>query len=321
MDSLISVIVPTYNRAHCIEQTLRSVLDQSYRFFELIVVDDGSTDNTHEILGRFGDSIRVITQVNSGVSAARNQGMYAARGRYLAFLDSDDLWLPGKLEHQIRLMHNDGVVFSATNWQTKDEHDSSTAFSSLPFDDSWICDRPTEFVSRRGGHNIMLSSWIVQRDVIAALGGFDTSVDLAEDNHLLFRLAFRGRFALTKKVLLLRETGVDDVKLSRPGNDLKYQRKAVRSMCLATGNAKMLAFSDTKLVQRQFGKLYSYYLRREMELAALDRNSWAVRRRAVEVWSNHPCLKDAVMAAIGIVSPAYIRMRERKKFFPKRKPQ
>jgi glycosyltransferase involved in cell wall biosynthesis len=315
MDPLVSVIIPTFNRAHCIEQSVQSVLNQTYTNYELLLVDDGSTDNTQEVLARFGDKIRIIVQDNAGVSAARNQGIRAARGKYVAFLDSDDLWLPEKLEHQLTLMSTDNVIFSATNWKGKDEQTALTAFSSFSFSDAWICDRPSEFVSRIGGHNMMLSSWIVRRDVILALGGFDTSVDLAEDNHLLFRLAFRGRFALTQKVLLLRETGIDSVKLSRPGNDLKYQRKAVRSMCLAAGNARILAFRDTRLVQCQFGRLYSYYLRREMELAALDMDSWAARRRAFEILTSHPSLKDAIVAVLGAIAPSYIRRRERRKFY------
>jgi len=314
MDNLVSVIIPTYNRAHCVGEAVQSVLNQTYQFFELIVVDDGSTDNTLEVLRAFGDRVRVVSQTNSGVSAARNLGMRTAIGKYLAFLDSDDIWLPEKLEHQLKLMADEGIILSATNWQSKTQNNTASAFDFLTFEDSWICERPTEFVSRIGGHNIMHSSWLVRRDKLLELGGFDAAVDLAEDNHLLFRLAFRGRFALTKKVLLLRDTGFDDVKLTRPGNNLKYQRKATRSMCIATSNARVLAFGESKLVQRQFQRLYSYYLRREMELAAMDGHYWIARRRAFEIWINNPCAVDAFMAAVGIVAPFLIRIRERRKY-------
>lgn len=314
MDNLVSVIIPTYNRAHCIRETVQSVLDQTYQHFELIVVDDGSNDNTLEVLRVFGDRVRVISQTNSGVSAARNLGTRIAVGKYLAFLDSDDTWLPEKLEHQLKLMGDEGIILSVTNWRSKTENEPANAFAFLTFEDSWICERPTEFVSRIGGHNIMLSSWVVRRDKLLELGGFDAAVDLAEDNHLLFRLAFRGRFAFTKKVLLLRDTDFDEVKLTRPGNNLKYQRKATRAMCIAASNARVLAFGESKLVQRQFQRLYSYYLRREMELAAMDGHFWIARRRAFEVLLNKPCAVDALMAAVGIVAPFLIRIRERKKY-------
>lgn len=313
MTDLISVIIPTFNRAHRIEKTIASVRSQTFRNWELIIVDDGSTDNTLEVLERLGEGIKVIRQPNSGPSVARNTGAQAATGKYLAFLDSDDEWLPQKLEEQLKLMVP-GVILSATNWRGQPDNSGRTAFENLPFAESWVCDHPTEFVSRHGGHNIMLSSWLVDRTAFRASGGFDPAADPAEDNHLIFRLAFKGKFALTKKVLLLRDITVDDVKLSRPDGDLKYQRRATRSMLLASGNARILAFSDSPSVQRQFGRLYSYYLRREMELAALDGRTWDVRRRALEVLLHHATVKETLIAALGFFSPNFIRYRERKKY-------
>lgn len=98
----VSVIIPTYNRARLVAESVRSVLDQSYRDLEVIVVDDGSTDGTAGELARlFGGRIRVCVQPNGGNAAARNRGLAEARGELLAFNDSDDLWLPGKLERQV----------------------------------------------------------------------------------------------------------------------------------------------------------------------------------------------------------------------------
>lgn len=105
----ISVIVPTYNRAHLISRSIQSVLAQTYNDFELIVVDDGSTDNTEEVVRALND--RRISYLkhsgNRGVSAARNTGIKAARGSYIAFQDSDDEWLPQKLEKQMALFQQD----------------------------------------------------------------------------------------------------------------------------------------------------------------------------------------------------------------------
>jgi glycosyltransferase involved in cell wall biosynthesis len=97
---LVSVIIPTYNRGWIVKDAIESVLAQDFTDFELIAVDDGSTDNTSEILGEFESDIRVIRQTNRGVSAARNRGIQASVGRWIAFLDSDDLWLRQKLSHQ-----------------------------------------------------------------------------------------------------------------------------------------------------------------------------------------------------------------------------
>ncbi|UCE54571.1 MAG: glycosyltransferase family 2 protein, partial [Desulfobacterales bacterium] len=94
---LVSVIIPTYNRGWTIKEAIDSVLDQDFRDYELIVVDDGSTDNTPDILKSCGNSIAVLQQSNKGVSAARNSGIGVSAGQLIAFLDSDDLWLPQKL--------------------------------------------------------------------------------------------------------------------------------------------------------------------------------------------------------------------------------
>ena len=111
----VSVIIPTYQRPHLVSQTIESVLAQTYTDYEIIVVNDGSTDNTKEVLASFGDKITVINQENQGVAAARNTGIMAARGRYIAFLDHDDLWQPNKLKKQIACLEshpNFGLVYS-----------------------------------------------------------------------------------------------------------------------------------------------------------------------------------------------------------------
>jgi glycosyltransferase involved in cell wall biosynthesis len=103
---LVSVVLPTFNRGYCLERAIRSVLGQTYPDWELIVVDDGSTDDTQAVLESFKDPrIRVFRHsVNRGVAAARNTGLAAARGEFIAFLDSDDEWRPDKLTKQLDVM-------------------------------------------------------------------------------------------------------------------------------------------------------------------------------------------------------------------------
>ena len=111
----VSVVIPTYNSARFIVETLESVFAQTYRDYEVIVVDDGSTDNTKEVLKPYMSRIRYIYKENGGPASARNVGIKNARGEYIAFLDSDDLWLPEKLEKQIRYFEEHpeiGMVFA-----------------------------------------------------------------------------------------------------------------------------------------------------------------------------------------------------------------
>ncbi len=112
---LISVIIPTYNRAHLIKRSAESVLNQTYRNIELIIVDDGSTDNTKEVIDSIKDDrIVYVKQENKGCCAARNKGIELAKGKYIAFNDSDDVWLPNKLEKQLNtaMLNNADVVWS-----------------------------------------------------------------------------------------------------------------------------------------------------------------------------------------------------------------
>lgn len=101
MNSLISCVVPVFNGECFLDETLQSILAQTYRPIELIVADDGSTDGTLAILSGYGDRIRVVTQETAGPAAARNLGLRAARGEFVAFLDADDLWSPEKLARQM----------------------------------------------------------------------------------------------------------------------------------------------------------------------------------------------------------------------------
>lgn len=128
-DKLISVITPTYNCAEFISRTIESVQAQTYQNWEMIIVDDRSKDNTKEIVEKYmKDDNRIkyhLLEVNSGAAVARTTAMQMANGSYMAFLDSDDIWLPDKLEKQIKWMTDNGYAFSCTAYEQIDENDKS----------------------------------------------------------------------------------------------------------------------------------------------------------------------------------------------------
>lgn len=96
---MFSVVIPLYNKKHTIRECIASVLSQSYQDFELLVIDDGSTDNSFQVLSEYSDNrIRIVQQSNGGVSSARNLGLKLAKSKYVALLDADDLWMPDYLE-------------------------------------------------------------------------------------------------------------------------------------------------------------------------------------------------------------------------------
>jgi glycosyltransferase involved in cell wall biosynthesis len=111
----VSIILPTYNRAQLICEAIDSILNQTYQDFQIIVVDDGSTDNTAEVLKSYIPKIRYIQQENKGPGDARNRGIEDAKGKYIAFLDSDDIWMDFKLEIQVDILErltDVGFLFS-----------------------------------------------------------------------------------------------------------------------------------------------------------------------------------------------------------------
>lgn len=124
MDELVSVIMPSYNTALYIEETIQSVLDQTYKNWELLIVDDCSTDDTDEVVQQFLCDKRIHylkNEENSGAAVSRNRALREAKGRWIAFLDSDDLWIPDKLRQQINFMEKKNYHFSYTEYEEIDE--------------------------------------------------------------------------------------------------------------------------------------------------------------------------------------------------------
>ena len=126
---MVSIVMPSYNTASYIADSIRSVLAQTYRDWELLIVDDCSTDNTDEVVKLFLDDKRIRyikNEKNCGAAMSRNRALREARGKWIAFLDSDDLWTPEKLEKQIGFMKENGIHFSYTNYEEMDEKGNRT---------------------------------------------------------------------------------------------------------------------------------------------------------------------------------------------------
>jgi len=203
---IFSVIIPTYNRANFVTKAINSVLRQSFNDYEIIIVDDGSTDTTPQALGQYGRTITVVSQANSGVSAARNTGIRRACGTWIAFLDSDDEWKKNYLARQWeQITGNPTVVAFITNAvNIHPDGQSHTHFENI------ILKRfgTGSFVRvKRPFRIIMNSHWflqstVVRRDILLRAGLFDTSLTIAEDRDVMARLALEGEFGFTREVLV-----------------------------------------------------------------------------------------------------------------------
>ncbi|MBD2387134.1 glycosyltransferase family 2 protein [Cylindrospermum sp. FACHB-282] len=184
----VSVIIPTYQRGHIVSQAINSVLAQTYSDYEIIVINDGSQDNTSQVLAQFSDHHRItaIHQANQGLSAARNAGIRSAKGKYIAFLDDDDLWEPQKLEKQISvleanpgigLIYSDSLFFSDKRGLFPGSY--NTAFPTPNLQVLWTLFRY---------NYIPVLTVIVRRDCLDKVGLFDETLRCCEDYDLWLRV-------------------------------------------------------------------------------------------------------------------------------------
>ena len=189
----VSVIIPTYNCAHCLPRALQSVFGQSYTNFEVIVADDGSTDNVEAAIAPWRDRILYIRNDHAGVSAARNAAVHASTAPYIAFLDADDLWLPTKLERQLSILQADdslGMVCADFSVHYEDGRLVESFFrNAQPIVNGDL------FVRMVSDCFAPPSAVMVRRSALQQAGEFDTSLTVCEDLHLWLRIALRWKVA------------------------------------------------------------------------------------------------------------------------------
>ena len=199
-DPKVSVIIPNYNYSQYLGEAIDSVLAQTVTDIEIIVVDDGSTDGSKELLDSFGDRIRTVFQKNQGVSAARNHGVCISRGEFVAFLDADDLWLPGKIERQLALFADDAELGLAHVGVVDIDGSGNEILERTDGRNGWISDELLRFegpVVLGGG-----SGLVMPRRVFEETGGFDTRLSTSADWDLFYQVSLRYRVGFVPEVLL-----------------------------------------------------------------------------------------------------------------------
>lgn len=201
---MISVIIPLYNKERQIRATLESVLRQSYTDFEIIVVDDGSTDGSAAVVESFQDArLRLIRQENGGVSAARNRGIREAKGEDIAFLDADDLWEPEFLKtlHQLSVQYPSCSVYACNyDFVSPDGTHRPTIIRRLPFmGEHGILSNYFE-VASCSHPPLWTSALMVRKEAMQAIGGFPLGIKSGEDLLTWARLACRFKIAYTKTI-------------------------------------------------------------------------------------------------------------------------
>jgi len=233
----ISVIIPTFNRASFLEGAINSILNQTYQKFEIIIVDDGSTDNTKDILKKF-PKIRYFYQKNSGVSVARNLGIKKSKYDYIAFLDSDDEWREEKLKLQVQFLKDNpkiSIIHTNETWLRNGKEIKKKRYQSKPFG---FC-----FLENLDFCKIGTSTVLIKKSLLKEVGYFDENLKICEDYDLWLRISKIYEIGyinleLIKKIaghngqLSFSEFGIDRYKIDALAKHLnsKYSNEVKKTM-------------------------------------------------------------------------------------------
>ena len=283
-----SIIIPTYNRAATLPRTLRSVFEQSYDDFEVIVVDDGSTDDTAAALAPFRERITYLKQRNAGPGAARNLGLAHARGAYVTFLDSDDLlfpWTLATLAEVIARHDTPALVLSDTLRFTKERDITAQPRASLQTTlkaAGW----PDYLSAAHAGYRIT-TGVIARAEVLREHGGFSTDITSSEDHDLFLRLGEAAGFVfVTSPYLYAYRTGSASLSSDTAAlfEGLRLLLSRERQGCYAGGKARRAerAALLTRIIRYKLRRClasgdyrhaYAVYLRSLSYLLSVDRTA------------------------------------------------
>lgn len=262
---LITVIIPTYNSAQYLNAAVESVLQQTFKDLEILIIDDGSKDNTSELVKSFGDKVRYIYQENAGVSIARNNGIKESKGKYVAFLDADDTWLPTKLEKQVNaLKDNPDYKFCFSDFVGVNQNLQPIEMKRARLLNSAIKD-----LLLRGNVVGSICTVLCERELFDKVGGFDPKLSQCADWDMWIRLATLTDFLFVDEQLVTYRQ--HDSNMSRNAILLEQDSLCVLEKGFAMDsvpkeikNKRRVAFARNYMVLAgtyYHSKLYKHFLR------------------------------------------------------------
>lgn len=259
----ISVIMPNYNNGKFIAQAIDSVLQQDYPNIELIVIDDGSTDNSMEVISSYGGRISILRQQNKGAAAARNHGMRFAQGKFISFIDSDDIWLQGKLSSQIDFLNKNtefiACFCSWRAWNGSDNYDFLTKNAPTNYEvqqdhTGWL------YLKLLKSSIISTITILIRKDIVELVGFFDEKLTSGEDHDYWIRLSRVGKIAKISNLFALYRTNPSSITNSVQCKNfsLVVLKNNVERFGLCNLDGKCLDYSDYKkyIADRNF--VYGY---------------------------------------------------------------
>lgn len=276
----VSVIIPTYNRAKFVTKAIDSVLAQTYSDYEIIVVDDGSTDNTREVLGPYMDKIIYIYQENAGVSAARNTGIRVASGQWIAFLDSDDIWFPDKLSCQMEYINRVGAKLCFTNAVVEEPELLQQDDQNKCFAKRWEMFTEPFDLMLDDFRRPYLPTMVIERSLLDRVGYFDENLTVAEDTRLIYNLVFETPFAYIYTPLVRIDRTNQRKGLTDPNPNVR------RAMCQAhieiISQAYFRCCNKAHPIMRKLRYMLGHFLSVRALINCVDKNYLDARRSALD---------------------------------------
>ncbi|NJL78661.1 MAG: glycosyltransferase [Richelia sp. RM2_1_2] len=260
----ISVIVPVFNGERTIEETIKSILNQTFSNIEIIIINDGSTDTTLEILENIYDSrIKIFSYPNAGLSVSRNRGISQAKGEYISFIDADDLWTADKLELQWQVLQSNSQAAVAYSWTDYIDESGKFIKSGRRIKVNGDAFRKlliTNFLENG-------SNPLIRQQALEKVGGFDESLAAAEDKDMWLRLAANYEFVCVEKPQILYRTSTNSMS-----TNLKRQETASLKV-IERGFSYPQAEKLQHLKKQSLSHLYQYLTFKAIEAPAQQRQT------------------------------------------------
>jgi glycosyltransferase involved in cell wall biosynthesis len=271
----------------------------------IIVVDDGSSDGSAAMLTQaYGGLIRLIEQANGGAAAARNTGVQNATGALVAFLDSDDVWGPGKLATQLEALASAPAVLNYTNYRLGEGGRDKFAMVDLRLPTPYArFERPLELLTRWSGAGVHLSGTLCVRQALLDAGPFDTRLRVAEDTKLFYALARLGAFSVLGLPLWTRNQTIDSVTLTVQADEA-YQREHAQAIVPILEALLGEEAGRGTIVRRNLRRLLAHFAMKQAKFQARDGRLAEARRRAVESLAYDPFGRAALRSVLLAVAPA-----------------
>ncbi len=244
----ISIIIPTYNSARTVEETIASVQKQSFTDYEIIVIDDGSQDNTIDVVKNIAEPrLKLFIYENGGVAIARNRGIARATGEFISFLDADDLWSLDKLESQIEVLKKNPTAKVAYSWVNYIDEEGKHLFSGIPLfyeGDVYLQLLQTNFITNA-------SNVLIHRDVLESVAGFNPKLAYTADWDFYLRLAQNFNFAVVPKFQIFYRQSSNS--MSTKVEPLKQESLSLLDRVYHTATAELMRQKN-----RSYSVLYLY---------------------------------------------------------------